>query len=96
MLYFSGSGHAPGEICPITVQNSTQAKDRLLPRGGCHAMPGQSDESNELLRLQSFIGLAHQTKANITKERQNSIILQGEGSGVIMKSDKGNCFIVID
>jgi len=92
MLYFSGSGHAPGEICPITVQNSTQARDRLLPRGGCHAMSGQSDESNELLRLQSFIGQAYQTKANITKERQlqQNLILQGDGIGVIMKSDKRN------
>ena len=70
MLYFSGSGQALREICTITVQNSTQshAKDRLLPRGGCHAMPGQSNESNELLRLKSFIGLAHQLKQTSRKK----------------------------
>ena len=46
MLYCSGSENAPGEVCPITIQNSTKAKNTVtkskLPK------PDQSDETKTM------------------------------------------------
>ena len=49
MLYCSGSRNAPGEVCPITIQNFTQAKNTVakskLP------IPVQIDETKMKYKL---------------------------------------------
>ena len=49
MLYCSGSGNAPGEVCPITIQNSTKAKNTVTKSK--LTIPGQSDETKMKYKL---------------------------------------------
>lgn len=71
ILYCSGSGHAPGEVYPITVQNSIQAKNivaRLrLP------IPGEPDESKDEVQTSTAAILRRTFPPNynsITKENK--------------------------
>ena len=49
MLYCSESRNAPGEVCPITIQNSTKAKDTVTKSK--LTIPGQSDETKMKYKL---------------------------------------------
>ena len=94
MLYCSGSGNAPGEVCPITIQNSTKAKNNVTKWK--LTIPGQSDETKMKYKLNDSDpsgGLLINYR-NFTKEKNN--METGDGSRVIMEADKGNCFVVID
>ena len=96
MLYCSGSGNAPGEVCLITIQNSTKAKNTVakskLP------IPGQRDETKD--ERQTLMTAILQKAClpnyrNITKEKKNNMKTE-DGSRFIMEANKGNCFVVID
>lgn len=84
MLYPSGSGHAPGGVCPITVQNSAQAKDTIAKSK--LAIPGQSDESKEDVRTSTTAILQKACPPNyrsIAKEKKQ------HGDGRRLRSHHG-------